>query len=57
MNENLEKASSNGKLIIENSRDDNEKQFINKTLDSLDQALSETKSQIENKKKQVNKKL
>lgn len=54
MYDNLEKASANGKQIIESSKDDSEKQFINKTLDSLSQGLSETKSLIEDKKKQVN---
>lgn len=53
MNENLEKASANGKIIIDSTRDDDEKQFINKTLDSLQQGLSETKTLIEDKKKQV----
>lgn len=53
MNENLEKATANGKIIVESTRDDEEKQFIKKTLDSLHQGLSETKSLIEDKKKQV----
>lgn len=51
--ENLEKASQNGKLIIESNRNDEEKQLISKTLDSLTHELMEAKATIEDRKLQV----
>lgn len=50
IDEKLDRASQNGKLIIENSKNDEEKQFIAKTLDSLSHELAEAKCLIEERK-------
>lgn len=50
VDEKLERASQNGKLIIDSGKNDEEKQFIAKTLDSLSQELAEAKCLIEERK-------
>lgn len=50
VDEKLDLASQNGKLIIESSKNDEEKQFIVKTLDSLSHELAEAKCLIEERK-------
>lgn len=49
----LEKLTKNGKIIIEKTKDDEEKVLVQKTIDNLTEQLQQVKSWLEEKKSQV----
>lgn len=49
----LEKLIKNGKIIIEKTRDDEEKALIQKTIDNLTEQLQQVRTWLEEKKAQV----
>lgn len=48
-----ERMTKNGRTIIENTRDENEKELIGKTIANLTEQLAQVKSWLEEKKQQV----
>ncbi|XP_008555407.1 muscle-specific protein 300 kDa isoform X6 [Microplitis demolitor] len=53
MTDKCERMTKNGRTIIENTRDENEKEMIGKTIANLTEQLGQVKSWLEEKKQQV----
>lgn len=53
INDKLEKLSRNGKMIIEKTRDSNEKEMIQSTINDLTDQLAQVKSWLDERRQQV----
>lgn len=53
MTDKLEKLIKNGNIIIENTKDDDEKELIKKTIANINEQFGQVKTWLEEKKQQV----